>query len=134
MADSIYSASGTQRISSVCLQHTVNRATLLIDQADHNNYPDQKYSAVIAVTGGNSVLVSGVTGSRIMVDSYLLVASGAGTVRFLSSTGTPLMGTAYLAANQDLSVNDANLLTNSGENLVLNTSATVGGHITYRLI
>jgi len=133
MSDGIYSTTGTQNVSSVCLQHTVVREVLNINQIDDR--PDKQYSAIIAATGGNTIVISGVAERHILVDSYLLSASGAGSVRFLSSTGTYLTGLDYMAANGSISVSEnANLLTKLGENLVLNTTSTVGGHITYRLV
>lgn len=133
MVDSIYSSTGRQRVSSVCLQHTDNRASLLIDQSDHA--PDRSYSASIAATGGNTTVVTAVAGRSIAVDSYVLGATGASTFRFLSGTGTYLTGTMGLSANGSVSVSaGAGLTTTSGEALLLNSSAAVGGSISYRIV
>ena len=133
MVDSIYSSTGRQRISSVCLQHTDNRASLEIVQESYA--PERSYSASIAATGGNTTVVTAVTGRSIVVDSYVLGATGAGTFRFLSGTGTYLTGTMGLSANGSISVSTgAGLTTTSGEALIINSSAAVGGSITYRIV
>lgn len=133
MADSIYSTTGRQHISSVCLQHTDNWASLAIDQGDYA--PDKVYSASIAATGGNTTVVSAVTGRSIVVDSYVVGATGASTFRFLSGTGNYLTGTMGLSANGSVSVSaGAGLITVVGEAFVLNSSAAVGGSITYRIV
>lgn len=133
MVDSIYTSTGRQRVSSVCLQHTDNRASLIIDQGDYA--PERSYSASIAATGGNTTLVSAITGKSIVVDSYVVGATGASTFRFLSGTGTYLTGIMGLSANGSVSVSaGAGLTTTAGEALILNSSAAVGGSITYRII
>lgn len=133
MTDSIYSSTGRQRISSVCLQHTDNWASLTIDQGDYA--PERTYSASIAATGGNTTVVSGITGRRIVVDSYVVSATGASTFRFLSGTGTYLTGTMGLSANGSVSVSaGAGLTTITGDALLFNSSAAVGGSITYRIV
>jgi hypothetical protein len=133
MADSIYSLTGVQRISSVCKQHTDNRASLTIVQ---DNYaPERSYSASIAATGGNTTVVAAITGRSIVVDSYVVGATGSSTFRFLSGTGTYLTGTMGLSANGSVSVSaGAGLTTVSGQALIINTSAAVGGSITYRIV
>lgn len=133
MADSIYSPTGRQKISSVCLQHTDTWANPLVVQG--NYAPNRSYSAQIATTGGNSTIVSAVVGRSIIVDSYTVGATGASTFRFLSGTGNYLTGTMGLSANGSVSVSaGAGLTTVSGEALMINTSSVVGGSVTYRIV
>lgn len=133
MVDSIYSSTGRQKISSVCLQHTDTWANPLIVQGSYA--PDRSYSAQIATTGGLSTVVSGVTGRSIIVDSYTVGATGASTFRFLSGTGNYLSGTMGLSSNGSVSVSSgAGLTTVSGEALVISTSSVVGGNVTYRIV
>lgn len=138
MTDSIYSTTGQQRISAVCLRHTVNLATLTLEQNDY--LVDKPYSEsinVVAPTGGGSavtVVVSGVTGRRIVVDNYLLSPSGACTAKFVSSTGNYLTGTLTLTGSGNLTGEDANLTSGIGENFGIYSDGNIGGHITYRIV
>lgn len=133
MVDSIYSSTGRQRVSSVCLQHTDNRASLLINQEDYT--PECSYFTSIATTGGNSTVVSAVTGRSIVVDSYIVVASGSSSIKFLSGS-TNITGTMQIAGSGGISASaDSGMIkTSSGEALVLNSTSAVAGHISYRLV
>jgi len=132
MVDSIYTSTGRQRISSVCLQHTNNRASLEIAQESYA--PDRSYSVSIAATGGNTTVVSAIVGRSIVVDSYVVVASGSSSLRFLSNS-TGLTGTMMISGSGGISTSSNNLFnTASGEALIVNTTSSVAGHLTYRLV
>lgn len=133
MVDSIYSPTGRQKISSVCLQHTNTWANPLV--AQENYAPERSYSASIAATGGNTTVVSAVTGLSVVVDSYVVVASGASSIKFLSGS-TDITGAMLVSGSGGISASSESgmIRTSSGEALVLNSTSAVAGHISYRLI
>jgi hypothetical protein len=134
MVDSIYTSTGRQRISSVCLQHTDNRASLEIAQESYA--PERSYLVSIAATGGNTTVVAAVTGRSIAVDSYVVVASGASSIRFLSNS-TGLTGTMMIGGSGGISAPSSNsslFSTSSGEALIINTTSSVAGHLSYRIV
>jgi hypothetical protein len=134
MVDSIYTSTGRQRISSVCLQHTDNRSSLEIVQESYA--PERSYSVSIAATGGNTTVVAAVTGRSIAVDSYVFVASGASSIRFLSNS-TGLTGTMMIGGSGGISAPSSNsslFSTSSGEALIINTTSSVAGHLSYRIV
>lgn len=100
-----------------------------------NGDPEGEFSASISSTGGNLTVVSGIEGKSIVVDSYVVVSSGATSVKFLSNS-TDLTGSMQVAANGGISANSAGgmIRTASGEALVLNSTSVVAGHISYRLV
>ena len=94
--------------------------------------------AVINVAGsGNNTLVAAVTGKKIRVLSYVIVAGGAVTARFESDAdGTALTGEMELAANQVLAPPDprgGHFETAAGEllNLELSGAVNVDGYLSY---
>ena len=63
-----------------------------------------KYAVISAGSSGDNTVVAAVTGKKIRVLSFFLVAAGAVTVRFESgASGTALTGVMSLAANGGLS-------------------------------
>jgi hypothetical protein len=64
-----------------------------------------KYAVISAGSSGDNTVVAAVTGKKIRVLAYALVAAGAVTVRFESgASGTALTGVMSLAANGGLAV------------------------------
>lgn len=91
-------------------------------------------SAAISVTAGTNTVVAAVTGKRIRVYSYAVVATGAGTVKFRSSSGTDLTGAMSFAANGGISCapgDDPYFSTIAGDILQIVTSGSVEGHLSY---
>lgn len=90
-------------------------------------------SAAISVTAGTNELVAAVTGKRIKVFSYAVVATGAGTVKFQSAS-TDLTGAMSFAANGGISCapgDDPWFATAAGEALNIVTSGSAAGHLSY---
>lgn len=96
--------------------------------------------AVIDAAAGDTELVAAVTGKRIRVLSFSLVAADALTARFESGAGgTALTGIMDLAANQEIGHGHfhpgGHFETAAGEALSLELSAgTADGYLTYQLI
>lgn len=66
---------------------------------------ETKYAVIDAATLGDNTIVAAVTGKKIRVLAFFLVASGAVTVRFESGAGgTALTGQMVLAANGALAL------------------------------
>lgn len=133
MSSSIYSTSINTTSSSVCLQHTVNRATLKIN--DQGNLdPNKLYFSSISAGTGVTQLIAGVEGQNILVTNYVLSSQSGTAVRFLSGTGY-ISGDIYIGTNDETGGTGTVLKTNSGESLsISNTSGTVGGRITYKIV
>jgi len=104
-----------------------------------------KYAAISASSSGDNTIVAAVTGQKIVLVSYVVVAAGDVSVTWKSGASTSLSGAMALAANGGAApgagpltpAGVAGLLeTAGGEALVLNLSAavSVGGHIAYRLV
>ena len=87
------------------------------------------------ITGtGTRTLVAGVAGKRIKVYSYLVVATAAGTVKFLNTGAADLTGTMSFAANGGASApsgEDPWFSTAVGASLDIATSAATEGHLAY---
>ena len=96
-----------------------------------------KYEVIDDATSGNNTIISAVTGKRIVVLQYVLIASGAVTVRFESGAGgTALTGQMQIAANGGVSANCAPygcFATAAAAllNMELSGATSVDGHITY---
>lgn len=95
--------------------------------------------APIDCTGaGDHLIATGQEGSILAVIRYLVIATGAVTVTFKSSSGVaiagplPLMGLGH--GILDTEPIDYVLETRVGEGLILNLSAdvTIGGYMSYR--
>jgi hypothetical protein len=100
---------------------------------------DQKH-AVIDTATVDTTIVAAVTGKKILVTSYTIVASGGAqtAVRFESGTGgTALTGEMAIAANGQLTANYnpggcfAPTAASALLNLQLGAATSVDGHVTY---
>lgn len=133
MTTSIYSTSPNTTSSSVCLQHTVNRATLKIN--DQGNLdPNKLYFSSISAGTGVTQLIAGIEGQNILVTNYVLSSQSGTTVRFLSGTGY-ISGNMYIGVNDETGGSGPVLKTNAGEALnISNSTGTVGGRITYKIV
>lgn len=100
-----------------------------------------KYAAISASSSGSNTVVAAVTGKRIRVLSYVMVAAGDVTATWQSAS-TNLSGGMALAANGGAAPSAGQATpggligqfeTNQGEALNLNLSAavSVAGHLTY---
>ncbi len=100
---------------------------------------DLKFAAITAAALGDNTAVAAVAGKRIKVSSYVLIASGAVSVKWKSGAATDLSGAMAFAANGGLAPPaepSAHVMqTAQGQALVLNLSAavSVGGHLSYFL-
>ena len=96
-----------------------------------------KYAIIDKAGSGDNTLVSAVTGKKIRVLSYALVAAGAVTVRFESgASGTALTGQMTLAANGGISCafNPGGWFETAADallNLELGGAVSVDGHLSY---
>lgn len=95
-----------------------------------------KFAAIAASGSGDNTIVALVSGKKIRVLNYVLVANGTVNVKWKSSTTTDKTGLAYLVANTGVASPHAPtglFETAAGEALVLNLSAAiaVGGHLSY---
>jgi hypothetical protein len=98
--------------------------------------PTPKHAAIDVATSGDNVVVPKVDGRSIRVVSYTVVAAGAVTAQWMSSTAGPLSGAMALGANSVVSaayVPLGHVQTIPGEplNLKLGGSVGVRGHLTY---
>lgn len=96
------------------------------------------YATIVASSSGATALVAAVSGKRIRVLSYAIVANAAVNVKFQSAS-TDLTGLLYLAANGGAAVAFEGMgcfQTAVGEALNINLSGAVavGGHLTYVLV
>ncbi len=101
---------------------------------------ERRYLSISAASSGNNTLLAAVTGYKIRVLSYTLVAAGTVTAAFQSgATGTALTGTMTLIAGVPLVVD----LQREGHfetavstllNLSLGGATQVSGFCTYCLI
>lgn len=109
-----------------------------INPIDLQEGPDY-HVTINASSSGSNTLVSAVTGKKICVVEYLLVASGAVTATWQSSGGTVISGPYSLASGggntRPRGVRGCHFATASGEGLVLYLSGAtqVGGDLVYRL-
>ena len=89
---------------------------------------------------GDTTLVSGIPGKRIMVVAYTFTAAGAVNVKFKSGAATDISGPLNMAAAGDGGSPpynpDGHFITSAGEDLVVNLSAAVqvGGHLTWKAV
>lgn len=96
-----------------------------------------KYAAIAASINGNNTVVAAVTGKRILVLAYNLVAAGAVNAKWRSGAATDISGLKTLAAAGSQLTYPENqhgwVRTVAGEALVLNLSSgtVVGGELTY---
>ena len=95
-----------------------------------------KFASISASTTGDNLLVAVVTGRKIRVLKYTIVASASTAAKFRSSLGTDLTGAMPLGANSGIggAFCPVGLFESvAGEGLVLNLSAavSVSGHLTY---
>jgi len=100
-----------------------------------------KYAAISASSSGSNTVVAAVTGKRIRVLSYVMVAAGDVTATWQSASNN-ISGGMALAANGGAAPSAGQATpggligqfeTNQGEALNLNLSAavSVAGHLTY---
>lgn len=96
-----------------------------------------KYAVIDHAASGDNTIVTGVTGKKIRVLSYTIVAAGAVLVRFESgASGTALTGQMSLAANGGISAafnEGGHFETAAGAllNLELGGVVSVDGHLSY---
>lgn len=96
-----------------------------------------KFAAISAASSGNNTIVAAVTGKKIRVLTYTVIATSAVTVQWRSSTaGTNLTGAMPYGANGGATppfCPVGHFETASGEllNMVLGGAVQVSGHVTY---
>ena len=134
MVDSIYISSGTQTTSSsVCLQHTVTRAVLNVNNI-RNIDPNRDYFVSISAGTGTTQLIAPQSGFNILVNNYTVTSQSGTTVYFLSGTGR-LTSNIYMSANDHVESDTTGLKTKMSEGLSINnTNGNIGGSITYRIV
>ncbi|OYT74186.1 MAG: hypothetical protein CFK49_09705 [Armatimonadetes bacterium JP3_11] len=97
--------------------------------------PDYKYAVISANTSGNTQVVAGVSGKRIVVVAFAVVAAGTVNIQFRSGTTNAITGTMRLVEAGGIAHEFSGGLfrTGVGEALNINLSANVqvGGHLTY---
>jgi uncharacterized protein YgiB involved in biofilm formation len=96
------------------------------------------YAVIAASSSGDNAIVAAVTGKRIRVLAYALIANAAVNAKWRSAS-TDVTGLLYLAANGGVAAGFEGMgcfQTAAGEALNLNLSGAVavGGHLTYVLI
>ena len=98
-------------------------------------YDTANFSTINATAGGDTTIVPAVSGKRIRVIAYTVVASASVNIKFRSGT-TDITGTMRVVEGGGIAhAFDAGLFqTNVGQPLVINlsTNATVGGYVVYR--
>ena len=133
MIDSIYAPSGKTTSASVCLQHTVTRATLGISDLGSIS-PERDYFIQINVGTGTTELIPPQNGFNILVKNYTIASQSGTVVRFLGGTGY-ITGPIYMNANDQVNSATLALKTNMGEGLSINnTAGNIGGSLTYRIV
>jgi hypothetical protein len=101
---------------------------------------ERKKLIISAASSGDNTLLAAVTGHKIRVHSYKLVAAGAVTTRFESAaSGTALTGVMSQITgvpNDGLFEKEGLFETVAGEllNLELGGAVQVSGHLTYSLV
>lgn len=91
------------------------------------------FVSISTAASGQTALVSAVTGQKIKVVSYTVVASAAVTVQFQSGS-TALTGAMALAANGGVSASGNHLFetaVNTALNINLGSAVQVSGHLAY---
>jgi len=95
-----------------------------------------KFAKISAADSGTNTIVAAVSGQKIKVCSYVIVAAGAVNAKWMSGA-SDLSGLLTLGTNSGVScpaAGEAVLLeTVAGSALILNLSGSVlvGGHLTY---
>lgn len=98
---------------------------------------DVKFAVIDAAANGNNTVVAAVTGRKIRVLAFVLVAAGTVTTRFESAAdGTALTGQMTMAVNSVISVpyNPAGWFETAAAqllNLELSAGVSVDGMLTY---
>jgi hypothetical protein len=98
---------------------------------------DVSFASVSVAASGANPVIAAVTGKKIRVLSYTLVADGAVTAKWRTAASADLSGAMSLAANGSLGSPLVPLMeTVAGEALTLTLGGAVGvrGHITYQLV
>jgi hypothetical protein len=94
-----------------------------------------QYASISATTSGDTQIVAGVSGKRIRVIAYAVVASGTVNIKFRSGT-TDITGSMRVVEGGGIAhAYDGGLFqTAIGQplNINLSTNATVGGYVVYR--
>jgi hypothetical protein len=92
-------------------------------------------SFAIQANAGTSVLVSGVPNREIAVTNYVVVASSATPISFLSASNL-ISGPMNVSASGGISANSDDFLfkTSVGQSLSVANSGSISGHLTYRLV
>lgn len=102
------------------------------------NLPTRKYALIDANSSGNTQIVAAVSGKRIRVVAYAVVASGTVNVRFRSGSSTNLTGVMRLVEAGGIAhaFEGGLFQTDVGEALNINLSANVqvGGYLVYEEI
>lgn len=99
-----------------------------------------QYAPIAVSSSGNNTIVAAVTGKRIRVLAYTLIANGTVNAKFQSGAGgTDITGLKYLVANSGLVCQqgqDGWMQTAPGELLNLNLSGAVavGGELVYEVL
>ncbi len=122
-------AAGTAYAGQVGVEHSTSAIR------DGSTSLTPKFAAISAASSGDNTVVALVSGKKIRVLSYVLVADGAVTAKF-QSDATDLTGAMSFAANGGASVPFCpvgHFETASGVALQLNLGGAVGvrGHLTY---
>lgn len=102
------------------------------------------YAAISVSSSGDNTIVAAVTGRRIRVQNYTIIAAGSVSVTWKSGSNAisgamPLAangGAAPAAGGPNANGPDGVLETNGGEALILNLSGAVGvyGHLRYEVL
>jgi hypothetical protein len=95
-----------------------------------------KFASISSSATGDNTIVAAVSGKKLRVLKYTIVASGLIAAKFRSSSGTDLTGPMTLGANSGVGgafCPVGHFETIAGDALVLNLSAavSVAGHLTY---
>lgn len=94
-----------------------------------------KFAAITASASGSTSVVASVSGKKIRVISYVVVANAAVNIKFTATSGDKT-GLLYLSANGGVSgayapTGHFETSTTEALNINLSTAVAVGGHLTY---
>jgi hypothetical protein len=99
-------------------------------------YDSVLFAAINATASGNTQVVGAVSGKRIRVIAYAVVANATVDIKFRSGTTTDITGTMHLVEGGGIAhAYDGGLFeTAVGQalNINLSANATVGGYVVYR--
>jgi hypothetical protein len=135
----IYSRGATLGINTVKSYNrfaSANSKTVVANEVGYSYTEDEGGRGFVDVGAGTgvTVLVSGVPDKSIEVTNYMINASGATVVSWLSGSNT-IAGPFNMAANATIVNDSKSLRTNRGESLSINlTASVVNGHLSYRLV